>query len=295
MKNGVFGALFKKFRLKSEFLSLSDLARTLADEGLVYEESTLSRWQSGNRIPLNRNLLVLLIKIFIKRGGIRSLQEANRFLESASHGYLTEGEMKEISDRLMSASQPKFIKKMVDFLAVVGKSKRLQRAGWVREKIKNSESVAEHSFRVGVLAMVIADSLGSDKEKLIKMALVHDLGEVATGDLVWSRGEIIDIKKRIEKEKLEKKGIFQLFNIIGQANEYQKIYLEMIERKSLEANIFWQLDKIEMAMQALEYENDQGKRLDEFFINADLQVTSSLLRTILNKIKKLRHPQGLNN
>ncbi len=120
------------------------------------------------------------------------------------------------------------------------------------------------------------------------MAILHDLGEIVTGDVIWSRGKIIDIKKRAEKEALEKKGIEMVFGIIGMSNEYVKIFGEMIERTTQEAKIFWQLDKLEMAAQALEYEKSQNKKLDEFFINADLQISSVPLRKILREILKQR-------
>lgn len=88
-----FGDLFKKYRLKSEFSTLSELANTLSqDYGLVFEESTLSRWQAGNRIPRDRHTLRILVEIFIKRKGIVDLKEANRFFELAGQGYLTERE-----------------------------------------------------------------------------------------------------------------------------------------------------------------------------------------------------------
>ena len=132
--------------------------------------------------------------------------------------------------------------------------------------------------------MVLADDLSVDREKLIKMAILHDLGEVVTGDLVWSRGEIIDIKKRAEKEKLEREGIEKVFRTIGKSDEYKEIFEEMIARTSQEAKMFWQLDKLEMAFQALEYEKEQNKKLDEFFINADLQIDSPPLRKILREI-----------
>lgn len=283
-----FGKLFKKFRLKSEFSSLSGLGRLLEEEGFIYEDSTLSRWQNGSRVPTNRSLTITLIKIFTARKGIVSLQEANIFLESAGHGYLTETEIEKISNRFVPSYKFKFTRKMVDFMATVGKSKRILRSGWVREKIKDPESVAEHSFRVSVLAMVLSDPLGLDKEKLIKMALLHDLGEVVTGDIVWSRGNIIDIKKRAEKEQMEKQGLEKVFKALENSNEYKKIFEEMIERSSEEAKIFWQIDKIEMAMQALEYEKNQNKRLDEFFINAGLQIETPILKKIMQEILRRR-------
>ena len=287
-KSSAFGKLFKKFRLKSEFSSLSEFGKALADEGFVYEDSALSRWQNGNRIPTSRNLLVKLVKIFISRDGIKSLREANSLLESAGQGYLTESEIEKISSQFVASHRFQLAKGMVDFMFAVGKPKRIPRTGWVREKIKDPESVAEHSFRVSVLAMVIADPLGLDKEKLMKMSLIRGLGEVVTGDVVVERGNIVDIKKRSEKEQKEEEGIKKIFKTIEKAPEYTKIFDEMIERKGEEAKMLWQIDKLEMIMQALEYEGDQGKKLDEFFINASLQIHSPPLRKILREILKRR-------
>jgi len=286
-----FGNLFKRFRLKAEFATLSEFGKALADEGFIYEDSILSRWQQGTRIPSNRNLLLTMIEIFFERGGITSLREANIFLESARQGYFTEEELDNTPKPKVPFSKPPSPKRIIEFVALIGKSKKILRSGWVREKIKDPESVAEHSFQLSVLAMVLADALGVDKEKLIKMALLHDLGEAVTGDIVWSRGEIIDIKKRAEKEEQEKKGIEKVFKIIGRSNEYVEIFEEMVERESQEAKIFWELDKLEMVMQALDYEKEQNKKLEEFFVNADLQIHASPLRKIFNEILKQRPKQ----
>jgi putative hydrolase of HD superfamily len=272
----IFGKLFKKFRLKSQFSSLSEFSKALADEGLIYEDSTLSRWQNGNRIPSDRGLLIMLIKIFVNRGGIVSLHEANILLESAGQGYLTESEIEKLSSRFVPAGRFQLAQEMVEFISAVGKPKRVPRTGWVREKIKHPESVAEHSFRVGVIAMVIAGTLGLDREKLMKMAFVRGLGEVVTRDIVVERGNMIDMQKRGEKENEEREGLRKVFKTIEEADEYVKIFNEMVERKSEEAKILWQIDKLEMTIQALEYEKEQDKNLDEFFINAKLQIEAPL-------------------
>ena len=78
--------------------------------------------------------------------------------------------------------------------------------------------------------------------------------------------------------------IKKVFRTIGKSDEYKEIFEEMIARTSQEAKMFWQLDKLEMAFQALEYEKEQNKKLDEFFINADLQIDSPPLRKILREI-----------
>ncbi|MDO8621049.1 MAG: HD domain-containing protein [Candidatus Levybacteria bacterium] len=178
----------------------------------------------------------------------------------------------------------------LQFFKEVGKSKRLPRSGWVRERIKDPESVAEHSFRIGALVMVLSDKFGYklDKEKLLKMALLVALGELATGDVVTGRGEYIDIKKRDEMERQERGGIKEMFDKIGDSEEYSAIYDEMIGRVTPEAKAFWQLDRIEMALQALEYEEEQGKKLEEFFINTSLYLKEPLLKEILGKIMRSR-------
>lgn len=178
----------------------------------------------------------------------------------------------------------------LNFLKTVGKSKRLLRSGFVREKVVGPESVAEHSFRTGVIAMVLSDKVGNNlnKDKLIKMALIHDIGEIITGDVVVQRGEVIDLTLRDSKEEQERIGIKEIFNQIQEGEIYAEIFEEMIARKSPEAKIFWQFDKLDLAITALEYEEEQNKQLDEFFLDANTHMKEPLLKEILGKIIKSR-------
>lgn len=88
-----FAKLFKKYRLRAEFETISSFSDALAEKGYFYEESIFSHWQKGTRVPNNRDLLLNLIKIFIERDAIRNVNEANALLESAQQGYLTEKEL----------------------------------------------------------------------------------------------------------------------------------------------------------------------------------------------------------
>ncbi|MBI4175945.1 MAG: HD domain-containing protein [Candidatus Aenigmarchaeota archaeon] len=61
---------------------------------------------------------------------------------------------------------------------------RTQFNSWkVLSKIKYPESVAAHSYGTAVLAMVLAKKLNVNQERLIKMALIHDLAESIIGDI----------------------------------------------------------------------------------------------------------------
>ncbi|MGB9623168.1 MAG: HD domain-containing protein, partial [Candidatus Bathyarchaeia archaeon] len=70
-----------------------------------------------------------------------------------------------------------------EFLRIVGRLKRLPRTGWLESQINDPESVAEHSFRTAVLAMVFADLKNLNVERVVRMALLHDLAEAEIGDL----------------------------------------------------------------------------------------------------------------
>jgi len=96
MGNARFASLFKKYRLRSEISTLSEFGDLLAQEGLVYETSLFTRWQNGERIIKDRRILLAIIKVFCKRGGISTIDEANQIMESSAQGYLTnqeEGDM----------------------------------------------------------------------------------------------------------------------------------------------------------------------------------------------------------
>jgi hypothetical protein len=91
-----FAVLFKKYRLRAEFDTISSFSDALAEKGYFYEESIFSHWQKGTRLPSSRDVVLKLIAIFNERGVMESLHEANDFLESAKHGYLTDKEQEEL-------------------------------------------------------------------------------------------------------------------------------------------------------------------------------------------------------
>jgi len=104
-QNVSFTKLFKKYRLKSQFITLKELGDTLSASGFFFEDSTLSKWQIGDRIPNDRKILLVLIKIFAENGGITNINEADQFFESAGFGYLTQKEKDELPSFLFATDQ----------------------------------------------------------------------------------------------------------------------------------------------------------------------------------------------
>jgi len=182
----------------------------------------------------------------------------------------------------------------IDLFLFANNTKKTRRSGWIREKIENSESLAEHIFSLSFLALQLGTELSErlqyplNKGKLVKMALIHDIGELETGDIVTSRGTIIDQQRLNAKEAEQKASIKKLFKKTDPSNVSLNLFQELLDRKSLESQLLWQLDKLDMALQALEYEKEHKKDLSEFFENAKANISDEFLTELLEETIKRR-------
>lgn len=184
----------------------------------------------------------------------------------------------------------------IDLFLRANEAKEIPRTGWGISGIENPESVAGHTFSLSFLTLQLAPIL-SDRldyplniNKLVKMAILHDFGEIETGDIVVSRGGKTDLQMRATKEEKEMNGIKKLFKDTDKSHFSVTLFSEMIERESTEANIFWQLDKLDMAIQALFYEKKLGNDLSEFFENAKANISDEFLCELFEEIM-LRRPK----
>ncbi len=177
--------------------------------------------------------------------------------------------------------------KILAFAEYLGKLKLVKRTGWVRSNVPQPESVAEHTFRVALLGMILAKKLQLNEEKVIKMALLHDVGEAEIGDIVTVRGG-----KRLdnltEKIKMEREALHKILSLVDEEHTYINLFDEYEENKTPEARLVKQLDKLEMGIQAMEYEKAHEIKLDEFFDTSDAEIVDENLRDILREILSLR-------
>jgi len=128
--------------------------------------------------------------------------------------------------------------------------KNVPRQGWKEKlEIDNPESVADHSYSTSVMSMVLSDLDGLDTEKIIKMALLHDLSESIIGDITPDK---MLKNEKIKKENFAMKQILKnLPNKI--AAQYFEIWCEYQKNSSQEAELLHDVDKLEMAFQAKFY------------------------------------------
>jgi len=179
------------------------------------------------------------------------------------------------------------IDKFIDFLLAAGAMKNLPRTGWRLAGIKDCESVADHSFRVALIALVLGELVeGVDRDKLLRMALLHELPESIVTDLPLAAVRVIgrEVKQRAEREAWT-----QLLPPGRQLDEWRALWNEFEAGESLEAKLTRAADKLEMLLQAYEYERVGYRDLDSFWEEGSLQDYGfEPVRAILAELERRR-------
>ena len=161
--------------------------------------------------------------------------------------------------------------------------KKIHRQGWVDKlHIENPESVADHSYSMAMMGMIISDMGNYNSEKILKMILLHDLAESEIGD--FTPGKIsIQEKKELENNVFSK----IIKNLPDNVKtQYETLWNDYQKNESSEAKIVHQLDRLEMALQAKIYQNagyDKTK-LKTFFESAEKEIIHPKLKELFRNI-----------
>jgi putative hydrolase of HD superfamily len=151
--------------------------------------------------------------------------------------------------------------------------KRMPRTGWGMRGVPHVESVAEHSFGVAFVSLVLFDALRSeampdgnrgplDRERVLIMALLHDLGEVRLTDLPSTAVHLIP---EGVKSAAESQAVADLLAPLPTANLLRDMWQEFEDHASPEGRLVRDADKLEMMVQCLRYEQAGSRGLDEFW------------------------------
>jgi len=162
----------------------------------------------------------------------------------------------------------------LDFMIKIGKLKQLKRTGWVLRKVKNPENVSQHSFQLAIMSWLFGDIKGLDIDRMIKIALVHDLCEVYAGDQtpydailsikkdnkeIFTKPPRIEMDKKlpwlIKKKDKEWKGMIALTANLNKKDqeEFVNLWIDFEEGLTKEGRFVYQLDKMVNLFQAIEY------------------------------------------
>ena len=156
---------------------------------------------------------------------------------------------------------------LLSFFESVLRLKSVKRAGWVSKAgISNAESVSDHTYSMCAMGMILSDMLGLDTERVMKMIIIHDLAESIIGD--YMPNEITTKKKRLEEGKAMSCILYQVPSVAR--SSYEMIWQEYQANKTRAAKFVHKLDKLEMAVQSIQYLNQgySSKVLLQFFASA---------------------------
>ena len=135
------------------------------------------------------------------------------------------------------------LRSFLDVMHIAERLKNATRHSYTSER--RHESVAEHSWRIALMAYFLRDEFPeADMDKVIRMCLIHDLGEAFTGDIPTFDKTQADEQT---EEMLLNQWVASLPEPFG--SEMQALYAEMNARETLEARIYKALDNLEAVIQ----------------------------------------------
>jgi len=177
---------------------------------------------------------------------------------------------------------------LVSFFHVVCNLKKVRRSGWIHKaNISAPESVADHSYSMCMMSMVLSEILNLDTEHIMKMVNLHDLAESIVGD------NTLDMISHDEKINQEDKAMREIiFKLPDNLHEkYLDIWNEYIENKTVSSKFVHNIDKLEMAMQAKSYELDgYSKQSLQIFLRSAVDYISNdkfeLVSEILQSVNR---------
>lgn len=183
-------------------------------------------------------------------------------------------------------------KKVIEFAVSAGRLKRTPRTGWAVRGLVG-ESVADHTYRTALLASLISSTLGLevDRGKLLDMALIHDLAEAYIGD--WDHDTTTMVGKTTKK-RLEEEVVLKLFSKLPQntSSRLSEIWREYEAGQTLESKIVHFADKLEAAIQALEYRRSgMNREIYEMFVGnlEELSLPEELQAKLKGFLEALRN------
>ena len=164
---------------------------------------------------------------------------------------------------------------IIDLCLHAASLKRLTRTGWDLAGIQlgRQESVAEHSWGTTFLSLVIGNHHSMrgealDLQRLLFMAIIHDLAESLVSDIPHSALILGDPHLKEGKSLAERNAINKLFANLNDLGELAKELLdEMGAAESVESRIVLSADVLDMLLQAIALERSGAEHhiLESFF------------------------------
>ena len=148
---------------------------------------------------------------------------------------------------------------LLDFYLLVGRLKTTKRTGWVNHAVPLPESVADHMYRMALMAFTLIPVSASLSSSPVVTALAHDLAESIVGDI--TPPEISGVSKQ-DKQRRERAAMQRIAQLLGDEHgaALQSAWEGYETETAEQAQLLHDLDKLEMIVQAFEYEREEINR-----------------------------------
>jgi putative hydrolase of HD superfamily len=206
------------------------------------------------------------------------------------------------------------MQKISNFLIKIGTLKDMKRKGWVLRGVKNPESIADHTFRMTLAAWLLALKGGLNVNRVIKMALIHDLCEVYAGDSTpydhFLPKNAKDLKKLVatwprlskaEKQHLSSKKYHKEDTALNKLivdlplnikREIKGLWMDYEQGLTKEGRFVRQIDRLENLLQALEYwKKDRKFPISSWWVQIEELVDQPDLIEFMISLEKTFTPQ----
>ncbi len=151
----------------------------------------------------------------------------------------------------------------LDFVSGLSRVKMIPRSGWINHgvNLQEVESVADHSFSTTVLAMLLADlevanGRRVDIERVLRLALIHDLPEALTFDISKSYLNYLGRRGEAIKSDLEQAAWKHLIKGVQKGEirqRYAQLQAEFNAEETIESWIVHAADRLDILLQIIEY------------------------------------------
>lgn len=193
---------------------------------------------------------------------------------------------------------------LLRFARLAARLKTVRRQGWVDRGVDGPESVADHSWSVALLAWSLAsERAGLDRDRVLLLALVHDLPEALAGDATpfddqrddagriasehFARLPTYEALARAEKHEAEVRALSEMLDGLPAAmrREIRDAWQEYERAETPEAQFVKQVDKLETVIQAEQYLAGQPElQIESFRQGASRDIQDPQVRAVLDEL-----------
>ncbi len=176
------------------------------------------------------------------------------------------GEMPTTEDGAVAEETTDDVDNLLRLLSRTDRLERFPRTGWLASGVQDPESVAAHSWEVAIVALWLADHVDEavDAERVLRIAVLHDIGEAMLTDLPRPVKELVGPERVEEAEGAAVEAVLD-----GLGEDWSGAVEEYRARSTPEARLVKAADRIQMMAKSVSYDAQGRGDVSRFWSSRD--------------------------